>query len=361
MNEEIVIEQMEISEKGKVLAFLKNAYADNPRHSDPAYWDWHFVDSPHIEADKLPIWLAKSGERIAGQLATLPVELNIQERKVRALWLLDLIVGLDFRRQGIGKKLAMAAEKFSPYLLGVNTDQQHAPALLKGLNWVVVSKIPRFHKILFPGESLQEISRLAPLRKVTNIAFAPFRSIRKGKKNADSELRVLDGFDSSFDELWDRSKQQWNCSTARNSVVLNWQFSQQPGKRFDVIGYYSKNRLCGYAVLFFRKRSKTGSIEKGAISDIFYEAENGQEIVDSLIEGALEIAVERRAGGLVVDAMDPLLEQRFRSFGFWKVNSQLQLMAKAPDNREMIYDRKNWFLTRGDSDISIFEDYNLDP
>ncbi len=356
MKEEIVIEQMDISEKGKVLAFLKNAYADNPRHSDPVYWDWHFADSPHIEPDKLPIWLAKSGDRIAGQLATLPVELNIQGRQVRALWVLDWIVDPDFRRRGIGKKLAMAAENFSPYLLGVNTDQQHAPALLKGLGWVVVSNIPRFHKILFPGESLPELSRFGPLRKIANLAFAPFR---RTSGSSEGELRILDRFDRSFDDLWARSKHQWDCSTSRNSTVLFWQFRQQPGKQFEILGYFEKQELLGYAVLFFRKKNANGAITKAAISDICYSPAEAQKTVDALINGSLKLAIERKAGGLVTDAIDPLLQSRLRHFGFWKINSPLQLMAKAPEQREIVYDVNNWFLTRGDSDISIFEHSNL--
>ena len=74
MQNQIIIEQLKYSEKEAALAFLKKAYADNPRQSDPVFWDWHFIESPHTDRDKLPIWLAKSGERIAGQLATLPVE-----------------------------------------------------------------------------------------------------------------------------------------------------------------------------------------------------------------------------------------------------------------------------------------------
>lgn len=354
MGDEIIIERMKISERPQVLDFLAGAYPDNPRQGDPQFWNWHFTNLPNVDPNLLPVWLAKSGDRIAGQLGALPVELNIGNKTVTAFWLLDMIVDEDFRRRGIAKQLSLAAERDSPYLLGVNTDQQHAPKLLQGLGWVKVGKIPRYHKILFPGNGLKGLSKT-----VVNYLAAPLRP-KSAKRLFDSgTIRFVQQFDSAFDELWQRARKQNACSVTRNAEMLKWQFSRQPGKQFDVLGYYSKDRLCGYVVLFFRKPNKTGSIEKGAISDIFYEAENSREIVDALIKSALEIVVERRAGGLVVDAMDPLLEERFRHFGFWKVNSQLQLMAKSPDSQEMVYDPKNWFLTRGDSDISIFEDYNI--
>lgn len=359
MQNQIIIEQLKYSEKGAALAFLGKAYADNPRQSDPHFWDWHFIDSPHVDPEGLPIWLAKSGDRIAGQLATLPVELNIGEKKVKALWVLDWIVDADFRRQGIGKKLAMAAEEYSPFLLGVNTDQQHAPALLLGLDWVVVTKIPRFHKILFPGNALREIAKFGPLKSIVNFVSAPLRPGFKKNFFEGSGLHLLDGFDSSFDTLWSECKTQWKCAVSRSSEMLDWQFKRQPGKKFDILGYFDDGKLLGYAVLFFRKADANGSIAKAAISDICYHPEKQRQIVDTLIHGALQICVERRVGGLVADAVDELLESRLKHFGFWKVNSPLQLMAKSPVDRELVYNPENWFLTRGDSDISIFEDFNL--
>jgi GNAT superfamily N-acetyltransferase len=354
MGDEIIIERMKISERPQVLDFLRRAYPDNPRQSDPQFWNWHFTDLPNVDQGLLPVWLAKSGDRIAGQLGVLTVDLNIGDRQVTAFWLLDMIVDEDFRRRGIAKQLSLAVERDSPYLLGVNTDQQHAPKLLQSLGWVKVAKIPRYHKILFPGNSLKGVSQ-----KVVNFLASPLRPSSAKTLFESGTIRFVRQFDSAFDELWQRGRKQQSCSVTRNAEMLKWQFSRQPGKQFDVLGFYTGNRLCGYVVLFFRKPGRAGSIEKGAISDIFYEAENSREIVDSLIKGALEIAIERRAGGLVADAMDPLLEERFRRYGFWKVNSQLQLMAKSPDDQALVYDPKSWFLTRGDSDISIFEDYNI--
>lgn len=350
---------MVISEMEAALSFLRKAYADNPRHGDPDYWDWHYVQAPGIEANELPIWLAKSGTRIAGQLATLPVQLHVGERTVKALWVLDWIVDSDFRRQGIGKKLAMAAEEYSPYLLGVNTDQQHAPKLLLGLNWVKVSMIPRFHKILFPGAAFSEISKVPGLGKVLDLAFKPVRTRSVKSSGGFGETRLLESFGPAFDELWRESQGQWKCSTSRTAKVLEWQFASQPGKKFDILGYFEKDKLLGYAVLFFRKPNAGGAISKAAISDICYHPKNPMATVDSMLSGALRLAIERKAGGLVTDAIDPLLENRLRHFGFSRVRSALQLMVKAPEDRELLYDRDNWFLTRGDSDISIFEHSNI--
>jgi hypothetical protein len=48
-----------------------------------------------------------------------------------------------------------------------------------------------------------------------------------------------------------------------------------------------------------------------------------------------------------------------RFFGFNRVKNPLQLLVKSNENQTALYDPKNWFVTRGDSDTSIFEHPNL--
>lgn len=359
MQNDVTVEQMTLSDRDKVLSFLSGAYSDNTRQSDGDFWDWHFLKPPSVEPDRLPVWLAKSGDRIAGQLAAIPVELNVSGEAKSAIWILDLIVDPDFRRMGIAQKLVLAAEEFCPYLLGVNTNEQHAPALLQKLGWRIVTRIPRFHRILFPGEAVREIRRFVPLRFAANLAFAPFRIGLSGGLREGEKVKILDEFDDSFDELWRESNGQWKCSVSRLADMLNWQFRQQPNKKFDILGYYENGKLLGYAVMFFRRTNDEGFIDKAAISDICYHPTNPKLIVDSLLRASLRLATERSAGGLVTDALDPLLQERLKHHGFWQVKSGLQLMAKTPENQEVMYDGSKWFLTRGDSDISIFEHPNI--
>ncbi len=355
MQNDVRIEQMNLSDRDKVLSFLKTAYADNLRHSDPDFWDWHFRLPPISDDENLPVWLAKRGTRIAGQLAAIPVELTVAGETRPAIWILDLIVDPDFRRMGIAQKLVQAAETYCPYILGVNTNEQHAPALLQKQGFVIVTKIPRFHKLLFPGEAFREITKIGPLRPLTNLAFAPFRTGLKG----GSQVRRLTEFDDAFDELWSEASAQWPCSVSRSAAMLNWQFKKQPNKKYEILGYFDDGKLFGYVVLFFRKENKHRAVEKAAISDICYGPEDSQKVVDELIRASLRLAVERRAGGLVTDALDPLLQDRIKHFGFWPVKSGLQLMVKAPQYQDLLYDGSKWFLTRGDSDISIFEHPNV--
>lgn len=360
MADSIQIKQFEISEKNDLLSFLRIAYADNPRQYDVKFWNWHFLQSPYAGLENMPVWIAKDGAKIIGQLAAIPVKLKVGDAQKPAMWILDFIVDENYRGQGIGKKLVKASEEFCPLGLGVNTNEQHAPVLLQKLGWKIVGKIPRYNKLLFPGEALREVSQVKPLRWLINAAFSPFRPNGTNDfLSSESKIRLIETFDSSFDDLWERSKTNWSCGVARTSAILNWQYKLQPGKRFDILGYFQNEKLSGYTVLFFRKQNKHGAIVKAALTDIYYQSENSVEIVDELLKGAVQLAVERRAGTLVTDVMDSLVQKRLEKCGFRKTKNPLQLMVKSDENQDLLYDPENWFLTRGDSDTSIFEHPNL--
>jgi GNAT superfamily N-acetyltransferase len=347
----VVIDQMKLSEKDEVLRFLQSVYPDNPRQSDPRFWDWHFPESPYCDPSDLPIWLARVDGRIAGQFASLPVEFNVSGETVRAIWILDMMVGADFRRRGIAKKLAYAAQDHCPFLLGVNTPKQHAAAMLQSVGWTVFTNIPRYQKILFPGNALREAARWKPVAKALNTAFAP---VRTGYPTWPDVKRV-ESFDESFDVLWSKARGQWLCSVSRTSAFLDWQYCRQPGKKFEILTCTDGSSLRGYAVMFFRKPNEYGVIEKAAITDICYAPTDADETITMLLDEAVKLAIERQVGSVVTDAIDGRVERLLKHAGFWRVKSDLQLQANVPRHQDVVYDAANWYLTRGDSDISIFE------
>lgn len=363
----VEVKRFELSEKDALLTFLSRAYPDNPRQSDARFWAWHFLENPHA-ARVVPVWVAKSGERIVGQLGAIPVELKAGATRVRAQWILDLVVDQDFRRRGLGKRLVLAAQADCSVGLGVNTDEQHAPAMLESLGWERVAKIRRYNKLLFPGDAVPEISKHKIARKLVNLAYAPFRPRPNGKLSSPHEsdelkreVRVVKDFDHTFDELWRDAESQWTCAVVRDHKLLAWQYRRQPGKRFNVLGLYEASELVGYVVLFFRAREPSGALSKAAITDLCYAAHDSDQIIEELLDAALRLAIERRAGSLVTDVIDASVEAKLQRAGFWRIKNAPQLMVRAADNEAMqklLARPDNWFLTRGDSDISIFENTN---
>jgi GNAT superfamily N-acetyltransferase len=359
MPSDVQIKQFELSDQDALLSFLRLTYPGEPRRCDPTFWKWHFLENPYAGSDDIPVWLVKAGDEIVGQMATIPFKLKVGEFEEHALWSIDFIMLPEYRGRGLGKRLVQAAHETHWQSIMELGHNEQSGAVFRSLNWVELGNINRYHKLLFPGDAVREISRLAPVRHLANLLYAPFRPNLSALSEVRGVLREVTTFDSSFDDLWRDASVQWQCAAVRSSRFLDWQYLKQPGKKFDVIGYYESDRLLGYVVLFFRKAEPSGVLSKAAITDICYSATNSQEVIDALLQGALHLAIEKRAGGLVTDILDARVEQRLRQLGFWRIKKSPPFMVKTVERQELMYDRKSWFLTRGDADISIFEEPNL--
>jgi len=358
VNDEIFFDQMTLAERPAVLSFLAKAFPDNPRQSDERFWNWHFLENPNTPPSEIPVWLARAGERIVGQLATIPVRLELAGETVPAVCLLDLIVDPEFRRRGIMKSLISQVNKKYQYMWGTATRRQHSAAMVTGLGWKVFSPVPRFHRVLFPGNAVKEIARYSTVREAVNAAFLPLRGRHKLSAAEQGKVRPVSQINESFDTLWEAARSQWPCAIARTAKYLRWQFEQQPYKRFELLGYFDGDEMLGYAVMFFRRPS-SGVVDKASISDICYHPRSPAKVADALVRSAVNLAVERRAGAIVTDALDHLLSERLRALGFWPVKSGLEIMAIGPGHHDSLYDSNSWYFTRGDSDISIFEEPNV--
>jgi GNAT superfamily N-acetyltransferase len=359
MSGDIQIKQFELSEREALLAFLRIAYPDDPRKSEPVYWDWHYLENPYTDLDNIPLWIVKSGQEVLGQAATIPVEIKVGSEQTLAIWILDFIIHADIRGKGIGKRLLLKARETHPTMIALGFNEQSG-RVLRSLDWVSLGGVHRYQRLLFPGEALGEISNRNALRKIMNLSYAPFRpKLAQFSPARGGEVRIVKEFDASFDRLWQEASVQWPCAVRRTSRYLEWQFMRQPDKQFDVLGFYQKDSLTGYAVLFFRKAEHGGNSSKVAISDLCYGPVNSRETIDGLLKAALRLALERRAGSLVTDVLDRLVEERLRRFGFWRIKRSPQFMAGALTRQDLLYDASNWFLTRADSDVSIFEHPNL--
>ena len=156
------IRQFDFTDQDALLSFLREAYPDDPRKSEPDFWQWHFLENPHVRHDNYPLWILTSEKQIVGQLATIPVELKVGGVKTTAIWILDFIVHPQFRGRGLGKQLVLEAQKFYPTMITLGINEQ-STAVFQSLKWTPLGSIRRYHKLLFPGEALREIARIGPL------------------------------------------------------------------------------------------------------------------------------------------------------------------------------------------------------
>lgn len=349
--------QLQREQLDQLPGLLRAVYRGEKRKADLAYLRWFYEQNPNVGVDALPIWVLKGNGQIIGQLGTIPVQLKVGAAYTKAIWILEFVILPEFRGQGLGKKLVLAAgEKYRTMItLGIN---EASTRVFTSLGWKPMGRIHRYHRLLFAGSSAGISSKRSLLREGLNRISFPLRASLKGEdpKYTITCDRV---FDPELDELWDRASVQWCVAARRGHKFLEWQFLHQPRKLFDCIRVYERGHLAGYAVLFFRAGRNGGPPPKAAISDLVYDSRNQDEVIDALLNAALQLAVERKAGGVVTDVLDGRTEARLKKLKFWRIKNSPPFMATSSEFPDEICDPAKWYLTRADADVSIFEEPNV--
>jgi GNAT superfamily N-acetyltransferase len=339
--------------------FLGRAYPGEARKANSRYLEWYYLQNPNVDSDGIDVWVVRSAGKIVGQLATITVQLKAGTAYTKAIWILEFILLEEFRGKGIGKRLVLAAREKYPTMitLGIN---EASTRVFTSLGWKPLGSIHRYHKLLFAGSAVPQVAEKRLLRESLNFFSLPLRPFLRSAGSADKyEIRRDPLLGTDIDDLWERASRQWPAAVRRDHRFLSWQFLKQPGKAFEVIRLYERDRLVGYAILFFRKGVGNAPPPKAAISDLVYDSRNQEEVIDALLKASLQLAMDRRAGSLVTDVLDVRVEAHLKRHGFWRIKNSPRFMASSTEFQEILYQPENWYLTRGDSDVSIFEEPNV--
>ena len=78
-----------------------------------------------------------------------------------------------------------------------------------------------------------------------NCLHAALRSVR----DSDGHAFDIGEFDASFDEFWERARDQQGISILKNAAYLNWRYNNHPIYRYTKIGWRRASELCGFVIL----------------------------------------------------------------------------------------------------------------
>ena len=198
MTGDVQIKQFESSDMEPLLSFLRVAFPGEPNKSDASFWKWRFFENPYICQDNIPLWVVKAGDKIVGQVASIPVELKVGAEVKRALWLVDYLLLPEYRPGGLAIPLFQVSWSYCKTLLSLGYNE-NSSAVMRLLRWKPLESINRYQILLFPGHAAKEISRLAPARRLATSCmrlFVPTRGFSRRPRTArcarrqDSTLRL---------------------------------------------------------------------------------------------------------------------------------------------------------------------------
>ncbi len=252
--------------------FIKRQFNENYILLNKEFFDWQYRGNMKI---------AHNDGKVLGYCGYVPAKLNAGGKVTDGACLANLMVDKSARAFGLGAALVKSLMNQFPalYINGYKLDTWPMYEKLGG--WAKMGNLRRFVKIV---DSI----------KASLLAKERVESIISNAKSAD--LKVIEKFDFSADDLWKKIKNQYGISQERSSSYLNWRYAMHPIFKYQLRGIFFENELRG--IIIFRienTRDESGAeFALGRILEIVSE----KDFAENLIAGA----VAEMAGGGVCAA-----------------------------------------------------------
>jgi hypothetical protein len=170
----------------------------------------------------------------------------------------------------------------------------------------------------------------------------------RSASSSDFDIRWVDNFDNSFDELWSTIEKNRVIAVVKDAVYLNWRYVEYPIRNYRRLAAYRTEKLEGFVV--FRTELKKHA---AFVLELLARDDNRETMRALLLQTFLEM---RTQGIGLVSASFPtdspaaaaLKEFGFKSWGtrLWNMD-----MIIATDRRKKScpeLDLKNWDFSLGD-------------
>ena len=198
-------------------------------------WDWLFGESSERALGSYLV--ADTGERLAGQLAGVPVRLRHHGEPTTGLMMVDMATDPEHRKEGVFTTLARQiyadSRDIAPIVFGF-PNPTAAPLHCGLFEWVELRPFPLLLRPLGNlGGALQASgSELARLGRVLDLLAGPLATLEQTLRLAaireSASVVPLEGFGDWADELWNALLPDLGTCAVRDREYLNWRFCAAP-------------------------------------------------------------------------------------------------------------------------------------
>ena len=313
-------------------------------------WRWQYLENPATAPTGPEIWVAKDGDTLLGQYASMPVRLWWGGREVQASWGMDVFVNAAARGRGVGAQLFTTWSDHVEVALGLGLTPS-SYGLFKKLRYDDVGPVPFFQKILDPGAVARRRlgSALGTLAAPFLAAALAVRPPSRALSHDGIVVRTTDTFGPEFDALWERARASYRMCVRRDAPYLDWKFRRCPHKHYDVRTARRGDSLVGYVV---SRHEDYRGLRLGWVIDLFAESTD-HPVKDALLSAVLEDFQKQGVARAQAFSLNRPLADDLRRRGFRESASPMQfcVRSRVGGDADVLRDREAWHVVFGDSDM----------
>lgn len=346
---EIRVEQRRPEHDAELFALYADIFGKKNAEASRVRWRWQYLDNPLTRDSGPVIWMARDGDRLIGQMATMPFETWWGDREVRGSAGMDYFVRRDAQGRGLGILLSetWAAHIGIAFAMGLTPSSY--PLFRKIFK--DVGPVPFFQKIVDPL-AISKKRFGAALGTLAMPALAAGLRLKFGVEpeiGLDWSVGPVTDFTDEYDQLWDRARSSYLMCVAKRREYLRWKYLACPQRTYDVLEARFDGELRGFAVT---RLGEHKGLRLGYLIDLFADAD-GRDAKAALLRTALD---RFRAAGVAraqAWTTNRALQEDLRRFGFFPGQSSVQFCIKWTEDPHGAFDdlgRWQWMLGDGDLD-----------
>jgi GNAT superfamily N-acetyltransferase len=335
MTAPIVFREATARDRDAILALRAIAFPDDDREKQlPDFWRWEFADG-YAGAGR--VFVAESGDRLAGHFAFVPQRYEVHGLTVRSALAVDVMTHPDFRRQGVFSRLAKFAAEQLRRDFQLVIAFQIRDAVMAGMEaggWRRVQQLPVL---------LRPIS----VRRIAQDFGLPLGSHRRSEvrtRVAPKEIRPLADADfEKVDELLHATK----IHQRRTADFLRWRYRRNPHWRYAIDGLFEGDTLHAFIV---HRDTVLRGLRSLAIADAGFRARKERDL-RRLFRHVSAMSPDRGIGvAAALLSRDHPAYRALRRAGFIRGPHKFNLLLQVFDDalRSTIAD--GWSLSWGDTD-----------
>ena len=336
----------------ELFSLYAEVFGDGNLERSRRRFDWQYFENPNTREDGPVIWMAREGEALLGQMATMRFPMWWGDREVRASAGNDYFVRKSARGRGIGIALSNRWADEVDVALALGLTPSSYP-LFKKL-FTDVGPVPSYLKILdATAVARKKWGRVGALAgPALGLGLAVFSA---GPARSDAvEVGQVEAISDEYDDLWLRARASFTTAVRRDARYLRWKYLACPFRQYRVLEARRAGSLTGYVVV---RGEGESAFRRGVIADLFCDTTDlGTQ--DALLAAALDDFRKQAWVRAEAYCFNARLGAALKRHGFRSGTTAVQYCVAyrgTPDgtggSRAVIADTANWNLFLGDGDL----------
>jgi hypothetical protein len=334
-------------DKRLVEALYRRVFGTDMADASRLRWDWQYRRNPNNPGGEPEIWIAREGPAIVGQYATMPVRLAVKGREIKGSWGMDVMVAPERQRRGLGEVLFRTWDRNVGASLGLGLSDA-SYRLFQKLKWPDVGPVPCLVKPL-SRRAFRHPGWPVVVNRLISALTWPLVLIVSRTRPLRAEVRLIQRFDESFTELWDRVGPKFDVAVRRDAAYLNWKFATAPHVRYTIAALLREGTTAGYAV-YRHVHEPRGRVT--LLVDFLADPDD-EEGFATLLHWIDREARQADSDKIRAFALHTGFRKVLRKSGYFVVKSTMEFVIKINGTDvtpEFYEDTDRWHVTLGDSD-----------